>query len=91
MTENGLTLNASAAYIADKQNIFITEDFVEVAPVPFSDRIAEKVSQWLAMGREPGPPPSLLPAGVALIALNCEQDVDIGEDEAGGAQERAQR
>ncbi len=40
MTENGLTLNASSAYIADKQNIFITEDFVEVAPVPFSDRMA---------------------------------------------------
>jgi hypothetical protein len=40
MTENGLTLNASSAYIADKQNIFITEDFVEVTPVPFSDRMA---------------------------------------------------
>jgi hypothetical protein len=40
MTENGLTLNASSAYIADKQNIFITEDFVEVAPIPFSDRMA---------------------------------------------------
>jgi hypothetical protein len=40
MTENGLTLNASSAYIADKQNIFITEDFVEIAPVPFNDRMA---------------------------------------------------
>ena len=40
MTENGLTLNASSAYIADRQNIFITDDFVEVAPVPFSDRMA---------------------------------------------------
>ena len=40
MTENGVTLNASSAYIADKMNIFITDDFVEVAPVPFSDRMA---------------------------------------------------
>jgi hypothetical protein len=40
MTESGLTLNASSAYIADKQNIFITDDFVEVTPVPVSDRAA---------------------------------------------------
>jgi hypothetical protein len=40
MTDSGLTLNASSAYIADKQNIFITEDFVEVTPVPVSDRAA---------------------------------------------------
>jgi len=40
MTESGLTLNASSAYIADKQNIFIGDDFVEVAPVPASDRAA---------------------------------------------------
>ena len=40
MTENGLTLNASSAYIADRQNIFITDNFVEVAPVPLIDRMA---------------------------------------------------
>jgi hypothetical protein len=40
MTESGLTLNASSAYIAEKQNIFITEDFVEVTPVPVGDRTA---------------------------------------------------
>lgn len=33
MIESGLTLNASAAYIANQQNIFFTEDFVDVAPV----------------------------------------------------------
>ncbi len=47
MTENGLTLNASSAYIADKQNIFITEDFVEVAHVPFSDRMACAVGRFV--------------------------------------------
>lgn len=40
MIESGLTLNASAAYIANQQNIFFTEDFVDVAPVTDSDHMA---------------------------------------------------
>jgi hypothetical protein len=37
MIESGLTLNTSSAYIADNMNIFVSEDFVEVTPVPDGD------------------------------------------------------
>ncbi|HET7015377.1 MAG TPA: hypothetical protein VFI65_15780 [Streptosporangiaceae bacterium] len=55
MTESGLTLNASSAYIADKLNIFITEDFVDVTPIPDSDcaacaqgRFVQPTGEWPA-------------------------------------------
>jgi hypothetical protein len=46
---------------------------------------AEEISQGLTLAREPGPPPSLLPAGGTLVALDCEQDMD----EAGGGVDRS--
>jgi hypothetical protein len=55
MTESGLTLNASSAYIADKQNIFITEDFVEVSPVPVSDRAACALGRFVQPSGEEWP------------------------------------
>lgn len=45
----------------------------------------EEISQGLALAGEPGSPASLLPAGVTLITLNREQDVD----EAGGGIDRS--
>jgi hypothetical protein len=53
MTDSGLTLNASRAYFANEQNIFITEDFVEITSVPVSDfaacvhrRFVQPTGEW---------------------------------------------